>query len=252
MKVFPSNDLLHTVLYFCRAFNNLLFSAQLSQTSEVTITTNTVEAVLPTVHESHDPTDGSHDPSSSPPDYYQLYKKPPSSSDVTRTVSFSSEEKEQLSASPEIEKQPLPPAEHNGSPPQIHSTTTLDHASPASENQPHPPTETLEHNGSALQVHASDHVMHNGDHVMKRETLGVDTIDQPINNITNGAAGVGVATSPNNAMDEKIREKISPGTKRKGLKRLLFGKEKPRRNSQKPLLNSQSSTATTPGDRYEY
>ena len=210
------------------------------------------------MHESYDPTDKSHDPSSSPPDYYQLYKKPPSTSDVTMTVSFSSEEKEQLSASPEIEKQPLPPAEaaeHNGSLPQINGTVdntiSLDHASRASEKQPHPPTETLEHNGLPLHMHTSDHVMHNGDHVTKRETLGV--VDRPINNITNGAAGVGVATTANNTIDEKTREKISPGTKRKGLKRLLFGKEKPRRNSQKPLLNSQSSTVTTPGgDRYEY
>ena len=230
-----------------------MFSAQLSQTSEITITTNTVDAVLPTVYESHDPTDASHDPSTSPPDYYQLYKKPSSTSDVTKTVSFSSEETEQLSASPEIEKQPLPPAkaaEHNGAPPQIHSTVdnsiTLDHASLANEKQPHPPTETLNHNG--LPMHTHDHVMHNGDHVMKRD---VDP-DQPINNITNGAAGVGVATTANNTMDEKTRETISSATKRKGLKRLLFGKEKPRRNSQKPLLTSQSSTVTTPGDRYEY
>lgn len=210
--------------------------------------------MLPTVHESHDPTDVSHDPSTSPPDYYQLYKKPSSTSDVTKTVSFSSEEKEQLSASPEIEKQPLPPAEaaeHNGAQPQINSTvdnsTTLEHASSANEKQPHPPTETLEHNG--LSLHTHDHVMHNGDHVMKRD---VDPVDQPINNITNGAAGVGVATTANSTMDEKTRETISSTTKRKGLKRLLFGKEKPRRNSQKPLLTSQSSTVTTPGDRYEY
>ena len=238
----------------CRAFNPG-YSAQLSQTSEITITTNTVDAVLPTVYESHDPTNASHDPSTSPPDYYQLYKKPSSTSNVTKTVSFSSEEKEQLSSSPEIEKQPLPPAEHNGALPQTHSTdgnnTSLDHASPANEKQPHPPTETLEHNGLPLQMHTHDHVMQNGDHVMKR---GVDAVDQPINNITNGAAGVGVATTANNTMDEKTRETISSGqgTKRKGLKRLLFGKEKPRRNSQKPLLTSQSSTVTTPGDRYEY
>lgn len=61
-------------------------------------------------------------------------------------VSSSSEEKEQLSTSPEIEKQPLPlsaeAAEQNGTPPQLHQSNgdsnTLEHAHSEAENQPHP------------------------------------------------------------------------------------------------------------------
>ena len=230
-----------------------MYSPQLSQTSEVTITTT--RNGLPTVHESDDP-------ESSPPDYYQLYTKP-SSSDVTATVSsLSSEEKEQLSVSPEIEKQPLPPtkaADHNGSPPQLqdnsNNTPVLEHASPASDNQPHP---TLEHNGSLLlQVHTSDdtrdhmmqngdHKMVNGDHVTKRETLSMKTTDQSVNS-SNGEA---IAATANNTAHEKGHEQKE--AKRKGLKKFFFNREKTRTNSQKPLLNTQTSTTTTPGDRYVY
>ena len=249
-----------------------MYSAQLSQTSEVTITT--IRNGLPTVHESQDP-------DSSPPDYYQLYTKPTSSSDVTATASsLSSEEKEQLSASPEIEKQPLPSdkaadnngstpqsrdngnnteaAGNNGSPPQLQNTSNntpvLEHAS---DNQPNP---TLEHNGSlSLQVYTSDdtrdytmqngdHMMPNGDHVTNRETLNVNATDQSVNS-SNGEA---IAATANNTTHEKGCEKNSPGAKRKGLKKFFFIREKTRTNSQKPLLNSQTSTSTTPGDRYVY
>lgn len=137
-------------------------------------------------------------------------------------VSFSVEEKEQLSSS-ENEKEPHPPAEHNGSLPQIHSNDVkLDHTCTKDDKQLNPSSAgTLEHNGSPSQIH------HHGD---KRDHVG------------NGTAGVTLTTS-----NDKNREKVSPKTKKKGLR--LFGKEKqPRRDSQKPLM---SSTGTTPGDRYE-
>ena len=265
-----------------------MYSSQLSQgaSSETTIAvftpTPTPGAGLSVVPESHDP-------NGSPPDYYQLYnrQKPQSSSDVTVTVSF--EEKEQLSTSPEIEKQPLPPAEvdYNGASPQLHHTddpNTLEHESSASKNEPYPPAETLEHNGSPPQIqsdggsvnreavssnrleHAtfsenqphppSETLEHNGllPHIQTsndnstREMQGKDkTTDSAV---TNGAAGVDASTSTaTNSEGDSTRENITYKKKKGILKGLIGKKKKPRTDSQKRLLNSQSSV-TTPGDRY--
>jgi len=182
-------------------------------------------ATIPESHdhgESHDHNE-SHDPDESPPGYYQICneeKKPPSSSDVTMTVTFS---KDEVSALPENEK------------------------------QPHPPAEKLEHNGSLPHVQLNSNDVTKLDHV-NRETVavGMTTTDQP--NVTDGTAAVGATATltTNNTSNEKNPAKLSPTTRKKGLfgLRLLGTKEKPRRDSQKPLLNSQSST--TPGDRYEY
>lgn len=226
----------------CSGFDNPMYSSQLSQASETSVAvftpTPTPGAVLATVPESHDP-------SSSPPDYYQLYngQKPPSSS----------EEKEQLSTSPEIEKQPHPSAkaaEQNGLPPQVHhsgdNSNNLEHASSEADGQPHLPAETLEHNGLPPQSQI------NADHGTA-ETMQEDKTTN--NTVTNGAAGAGAVTlTAVNTVDES-RERISSKTKKKGIMKGLFGsKDKSivRRSSQKPLLNSQSSVTTTPGDRYEY
>ena len=274
-----------------------MYSSQLSQgaSSETTIAvftpTPTPGAGLSTVPESHDP-------DSSPPDYYQLYngQKPPSSSDITVT-NMTFEEKEQLSASPEIEKQPHPPAEveHNGVPPQLDRTDsnaiTLDNTSSAPEKEPHPPPpETLEHNGSPPQVHTDGggnsmgnretpnsnklehapsqnqphppaetlkhngslpHIQTNSDSitVVSREIQGNDKTTD--NAVTNGAAGVDAILAATNSEGSKTRETIHP-RKKKGFMKGLFGKQKkPRTDSQKRLLSSQSSV-TTPGDRYGY
>ena len=273
-----------------------MYSSQLSQgtSSEITIAvftpTPTPGAGLSTVPESHDP-------DSSPPDYYQLYngQKPPSSSSGDITVTNAAfEEKEQLSASPEIEKQPHPPAEveHNGVPPHMdhtdnNNTSTLDDASSPPEKEPHPPAETLEHNGSPPQVQANggdsstvsretlnsntlehapsqnqphppaETLEHNGSlphiqtssDVVNREIQGNDKSND--NTVTNGATGVDAGNlAATNSEGDQTRETIHP-RKKKGFIKGLFGKQKkPRTDSQKRLLNSQSSV-TTP-DRYGY
>ena len=232
------------ILWSCRTYDNSAYSTQVSITSEtVTATVYSPGAGLPPVPESHD------DLSSSPPDGYHLYdgQKPSSSSNVTKTVSFAAEEKEQLAASLDAEKQPHPPEEHNGLPPQISSSDMMDHTpSNSTEKQPHPPAaETLEHNGAPPHIHTSADMV-------SRTTPGHGTT---MKDHLNGTAGVGIDSLPtdtNASSDDKTREKVSPRTKKKGLRGLLGGKERPRRDSQKPLLNSQSSTNGTPGDRYEF
>ena len=78
-------------------------------------------------------------------------------------------------------------------------------------------------------------------------TVTMETkITDEVNGTTNGAvAGVTGNTLTNNSPSSDNR--LSPATKKKRLIGLFGGKQKPRRDSQKPLLNSQSSQ--TSGDR---
>ena len=175
----------------------------------------------------------SHDPDNSPPDYYQLTNKerPTSPSDVASNVSNhvdTDEKKEDLSTTKCTEEDKAPVV--NGG---LHSDTVNN----SSELSPHeqPPVTNKPHSTRE-------------DDVTVTVTLETNTTDQ-VSSVTNGAVtGVGMTTTNTLANGSPSSDtRPSPTTRKKKLFGLFGGKEKPRRDSQKPLLNSQSSQ--TSGDR---
>lgn len=121
--------------------------------------------------------------------------------------------------------------------------------------QPHPPAKAVEQNGlPPHKSHGDDEKSIKEDHVINGCSPNVEhPVTNSASGVTNGTAtGISAAaTLTTNKPGEETATKVSPTTRRKGILKGLFGKErKPRKNSQKPLLYSQSST--TPGDRYSF
>lgn len=170
----------------------------------------------------------SHDPDNTPPDYYQLTNKerPTSPSDVASNVSNhvdTTEKKENLSTTNEEDKTPAV----NGG---IHSDAVNNNSPELSHEQTSMTDKPLSTEENSVTV-----------------TVTMETrITDEVSNTTNGAVtGTTGNTLTNDSPSSDNR--LSPATKKKRLFGLFGGKQKPRRDSQKPLLNSQSSQ--TPGDR---
>jgi len=175
----------------------------------------------------------SPNPDNSPPDYFQLTKqeRPTSPSDVASNVGNhvdSSETKEDLSTETDHTQDEKLPAVNGG----IHS----DAMNNTSELSPHE------------QASVTDKLHSTGEsHISVTVTTETASSDQ-MNGTTNGAvAGTTAASTLDKDSPPSKDAKLSPATRKKKMFGLFGSKQKPRRDSQKPLLNSQSSQ--TPGDR---
>jgi len=174
----------------------------------------------------------SHDPDNTPPDYYQLTNKerPMSPSDVASNVSYqadTTEKKEDLSITKCTEEDQAPAV--NGG---IHSDAVNNNIS---ELLSHELTSTTDKPPSTEENCV----------IVTTETKATDRVSSA----TNGeVTGVDMAAGNTLANDSpSCDNRPSPATKKKKLFGLFGVKQKPRRDSQKPLFSSQSSQ--TPGDR---